>query len=474
MKKYLFFAAALLGLVACQNNDPENVAPRKVTLHATVENGGAANGPHRIAPIDPAASTVSFAWQEGDQVTIKTNAGSYTLDATNIEGNLADFEGEVAGSLDSYTVYYGYDPDAAAHSIQYVAGSFKPCVYGTGAGESFTLDQFFPVLKLQLLGENYSPLNRIEYLIDNEVKAVMTFTTPLPLSITASVVYMPVPAVDAAGFTLKFYDIKNKLVLEKATTFDLSDKMGKIVTMPELYFDAVWTNDLTLGKRNASAIVIETGVDISSYTEDANHKKLNASGSLWEYLDGNTLRIQTWLHGIDASHKSSGHFMGYNSVQSITGLKYLHWLTNMVQMFYNCKALTTLDDISELNTEDVRDMSRMFDGCRKLNNVDLTNFNTTKVTSMDAMFRYCDKLTSVDLSSFKTANTTNISTIFHICGLINITLSNNFVIPDIPELHKDIFTSGQNVTIYGVTDEDLKNALRDCGTQSGATVTFAN
>lgn len=234
MKKYLLFAAAMLGLVACQNNDPENVAPRKVTLHATVENGDAANGPHRVAPVDPTAATVNFTWEAGDQVAIKTDAGSYTLDATNINGNQADFEGEVAGDLTNYTAHYGYVPSETTQTIEYVAGSFKPCVYGEGHNDNFTLDQFFPVLKLQLIGA--STLGKIEYLIGTDVKATMTITDGIALTSTASVVYLPVADVAAAGFSLKFYDnaATPALIMEKSTTFNLADKMGKIVTMPVL------------------------------------------------------------------------------------------------------------------------------------------------------------------------------------------------------------------------------------------------
>ena len=56
-----------------------------------------------------------------------------------------------------------------------------------------------------------------------------------------------------------------------------------------------WENELSMGKfeDGVSRIVIETGINISSYKADDTHKPLNAAGTLWEVLDGKVLRIQT-------------------------------------------------------------------------------------------------------------------------------------------------------------------------------------
>lgn len=323
MKKFMLFAAALLGLVACQNNDPENVAPRKVTLHATVENGGAANGPHRVAPVDPTAATVTFAWEADDQVIVKTNAGNYTLDATDINGNDANFEGEVAGDLTSYTVYYGYNPDAASQSIPYVAGSFKPCVKGTGANDNFTLNQFYPVLKLQLTGA--ATLGKIEYLIGTDVKATMTITGGIALTSTASVVYLPVADVASTGFSLKFYDnaATPALIMEKATTFNLADKMGKIVTMPELAVEAA-----KAGQAKAR---------INGEERDVNWVQLWADGPRWaEYnigvIDGNPESYGSYFAWGETETKGNFDYCG-NDLESLMEMHYADWTSNMTPLY---------------------------------------------------------------------------------------------------------------------------------------------
>ena len=41
----------------------------------------------------------------------------------------------------------------------------------------------------------------------------------------------------------------------------------------------------------------------------------------------------------------------------------------MRRMFYNCKSLINLPDISKWNTNNVTNMSGMFNGCKKLSNI---------------------------------------------------------------------------------------------------------
>ena len=61
-------------------------------------------------------------------------------------------------------------------------------------------------------------------------------------------------------------------------------------------------------------------------------------------------------------------------------------------MFYQCSNLTNLD-LSNFNTQNVTNMSWMFDCCESLTNLNLSNFNTQNVTDMSAMFDCCNSLT---------------------------------------------------------------------------------
>lgn len=89
-------------------------------------------------------------------------------------------------------------------------------------------------------------------------------------------------------------------------------------------------------------------------------------------------------------------------------------VTDMSWLFYSCYGLTSLD-VSGFNTANVTDMGCMFAYCSRLSSLDVSGFNTAKVTNMDYMFNYCFGLTSLDLSSFNTSNVTNMSRMFSNC-----------------------------------------------------------
>ena len=99
-------------------------------------------------------------------------------------------------------------------------------------------------------------------------------------------------------------------------------------------------------------------------------------------------------------------------------------VTKMNYMFYNCRALTSLD-LKNFNTQNVTDMNSMFYNCRTLTSLDLKNFNTQNVTDMNSMFAYCLALTSLDLKNFNTQNVTNMEGLFSFCeALISLDLIN--------------------------------------------------
>ena len=96
-------------------------------------------------------------------------------------------------------------------------------------------------------------------------------------------------------------------------------------------------------------------------------------------------------------------FNGYYSLENIEGIEYLNTseVTNMDNMFQNCRSLTSLD-VSHFETSNVTSMGGMFNWCQSLTSLDLSHFNTENVEAMESMFSTCQSLTSLDLSSFNT------------------------------------------------------------------------
>ena len=84
--------------------------------------------------------------------------------------------------------------------------------------------------------------------------------------------------------------------------------------------------------------------------------------------------------------------------------------------FQDCTSLTTINGIENLNTENVKDMDKMFHNCSSLTTLDLSGFNTANVRYMEMMFCNCSKLTTIYASSnFITSAVTSSRNMFLEC-----------------------------------------------------------
>ena len=119
-------------------------------------------------------------------------------------------------------------------------------------------------------------------------------------------------------------------------------------------------------------------------------------------------------------------FYDFRSLTEIIGIQNLKTdnVIDMSDMFDTCSSLTSLD-VSGFNTENVTNMYRLFYQCSNLTSIDVSNFNTANVTDMAHLFCGCKSLTSIDVSNFNTANLENMSGMFESCsGLTNLDVSN--------------------------------------------------
>lgn len=97
---------------------------------------------------------------------------------------------------------------------------------------------------------------------------------------------------------------------------------------------------------------------------------------------------------------------------------------NMMWMFAGCWKLTNLS-VSNFDMHSVRTMLGMFSSCKGLTHIDVSKFNTENVKSMQAVFQRCEKLTSLDLSGFNTSKVNDIASMFNSCkSLTSLDLSN--------------------------------------------------
>ena len=118
-------------------------------------------------------------------------------------------------------------------------------------------------------------------------------------------------------------------------------------------------------------------------------------------------------------------FSGCSNLTEINNISNLDTsnVTDISKMFYSCSGLTSLD-VSGFNTSKVTSMSDMFSGCSKLTSLDVSGFDTSKVGNMDGMFSNCSKLTSLDVSDFNTSSVWGMSSMFSGCrSLTSLDLS---------------------------------------------------
>lgn len=99
--------------------------------------------------------------------------------------------------------------------------------------------------------------------------------------------------------------------------------------------------------------------------------------------------------------------------------------TKMDFMFEGCSKLEEIQ-LKKIQTSNVEDMSSMFSGCINLKSLNLLSFDTSKVISMESMFSNCHSLKSIDLSNFKTPKLINIKSMFENCKQLKYVDIQNF------------------------------------------------
>ena len=158
----------------------------------------------------------------------------------------------------------------------------------------------------------------------------------------------------------------------------------------------------------------------------------NNNGDITCYRTGTEIIIAGNGAGKIQANANSSYMFSYTSrsycFKKLTSIENLSLLdtskvTTMYYMFYGCSGLPSID-LSGFDTSKVTDMSHMFYGCSRLPSIDLSDFDTSKVTTMYYMFYGCSGLPSIDLSDFDTSNVTTMASMFNYCyGLKSIDLS---------------------------------------------------
>ena len=225
--------------------------------------------------------------------------------------------------------------------------------------------------------------------------------------------------------TLSFFSDKSNNVTNIFSQTDFTLKTG-----PELN---------TLIGTDTTKVIFGKYSDYSSAVSSATPTPVDTAGTgtYSLYKIGTVVYILTNYGDTFIANPDSSEF--FRNLQKLTSIENLTMLdtsnvTDMSSMFYHCQALTFLD-VSGFDTSNVTDMSNMFYFCRSFTSLDVSSFDTSKVTNMSNMFAYCQTLTSLDLSDFDTSNVTNMSYMFFYCKALTSLNVSSFDTSNITDMY---------------------------------------
>ena len=112
-----------------------------------------------------------------------------------------------------------------------------------------------------------------------------------------------------------------------------------------------------------------------------------------EFVKNNKNRCKMVIDNKEYTIKSKYNITKYNKNKLEIKLKGIDSVTNLSWMFYGCKSLSSISDISQWNTNNITDMQNMFTGCSSLKSLpDISKFDTNNVIDMKSMFFGCYSL----------------------------------------------------------------------------------
>lgn len=163
----------------------------------------------------------------------------------------------------------------------------------------------------------------------------------------------------------------------------------------------------------------------------------SAPRSVWDFSANGDMSVIGWIYGSDVFVAADGKialnetasylFAGMKNLEEINfgGAVDTSKVKYMDHMFQGCEKLETLD-LRDFDTSSAVDMSAMFYGCKRLDDLDVSSFDTSKVKSMKHMFTSCTTMEQLDLSSFSTPALTDMKAMFDSCRNLEYVDMKNF------------------------------------------------
>ncbi len=224
----------------------------------------------------------------------------------------------------------------------------------------------------------------------------------------------------------------NGIDIEKGNrTVTIIDKAGNIKKITLNVVPAIWVayypNDGTLAFAKQKNPLPEKGTPTVNDISAEDGYVIENAYTAW-YSQKNNIKTVEFIDKISTRATN----IWFSNCKNLTTVKNLQNLdissaTDMGEMFSNCEKLETID-LSNLNTSNVTNMRYMFANCKALKEINLSGLDTSNVTDIQAMFANCSLLNEIDLSSFDTSNVIYMDSIFSACSSLEKIDISNFVI----------------------------------------------
>ena len=192
-------------------------------------------------------------------------------------------------------------------------------------------------------------------------------------------------------------------------------KKANVVAASEI--TGTWGTSPYTFDENTGVLTIGAG-ELSGYTESpwSENKNVDAEAIKKIVLSGKVV----------APKNSRLLFSGNTPAEKLTNVTEIEGLsqldtsnvTDMSKMFKGMSSITSLD-VSGFDTSKVTNMQHMFSGMSSITSLDVSGFDTSKVTNMQHMFSGMSSVTSLDVSGFDTSNVTDMANMFR--GMSSVT-----------------------------------------------------
>ena len=135
-------------------------------------------------------------------------------------------------------------------------------------------------------------------------------------------------------------------------------------------------------------------------------------GSNYNYINNDPIILDNLIKSVDVvpkiNVKEAGIKFAYGTFTEIPEWAVFEGITDVENMFNNCKNIKT---IPQIDTSNVTSMANMFNACYNLQAIPL--IDTSNVTNMDSMFQLCYKLQTIP--QIDTSNVTDMDFMFNNC-----------------------------------------------------------